>query len=171
MHHCKRSVIGVTQLRPWLDITELLLLTISQFERGCKLLQTLSITPSFVSAVSLYISHTDPSIRICGMLVAEEVAQRSGRKLDFKIWDGDGDGKDWARRIRRLINTRDIDSDIITSIAKKHNQTTRQEHQHPKPHPGQSIYPMQQRTQTTRWKDMLILLPRPLVLPPRLCPN
>ena len=54
------------------------------------------------------------------MLVAEEVAQRSGRQLDFKIWDGDEDRKEWARRIRRLINTRDIDSDIpLPPIAKK----------------------------------------------------
>ena len=120
MHHCKRSVIGVTQLRLWLDITQLLLLTVSQFERGCKVLQTLSITSSFVSAVSLYISHTDPSIRICGMLAAEEVAHRSGRELNFMIWDGDGDGKDWARRIRRLISTRDIDSDTpLPPIAKE----------------------------------------------------
>jgi telomere length regulation protein len=120
MHHCKRSVIVAIQLRPSPDITELLLLVISQFVGDCKLLQTLSVTPSFVSAVSLYISHTDPSIRICGMLVAEEVAQRSGRKLDFKIWDGDGDGKDWARRIRRLLNKRDVDSDIqLPPIEKK----------------------------------------------------
>ena len=78
------------------------------------------MTPSFVSAVSLYISHTDVSIRICGMLVAEEVAQRSGRQLDFKIWDGDEDRKEWARRIRRLIDTRDIDSDIsLPPIAEK----------------------------------------------------
>ena len=120
MHHCKRSLIDVTRLRPWLDVTALLLLTISQFERGCKLLETLSITPSFVSAVSLYISHTDPSIRICGMLAAEEVAQRSGRKLDFKIWDGDGDSKDWARKVRRLIDTRDVDSVVpLPSTVKK----------------------------------------------------
>lgn len=122
MHHCKPSMISITQLRPWLDISELLLLTISQFERGCNLLQTLSITSSFVSAISLYISHTDPSTRICGMLVAEEVAQRSGRKLDFKIWDGDGGGKDWARRIRRLITTRDIDSDSILPLQAKKAQ-------------------------------------------------
>jgi telomere length regulation protein len=54
------------------------------------------------------------------MLVAEEVAQRSGRQLNFKIWDGDEDGKDWARWIRRLIGTRDIDSDIpLPPIAKQ----------------------------------------------------
>jgi len=54
------------------------------------------------------------------MLVAEEVAQRSDRKLDFKIWDGDGEGKDWARHIRRLMDTRDIDSEIPSPpIAKK----------------------------------------------------
>ena len=54
------------------------------------------------------------------MLVAEEVAQRSGRQLDFRIWDGDEDRKEWARSIRRLIDTRDIDSDIpLPPIAKK----------------------------------------------------
>jgi telomere length regulation protein len=53
------------------------------------------------------------------MLVAEEVAQRSGKKLDFKIWDGDADRKDWARWIRRLIDTRDVDSDIpLPPVAK-----------------------------------------------------
>jgi telomere length regulation protein len=58
------------------------------------------------------VAHLDVSVRRCGMLAAEVIAQFSGKKLDFKDWDGDGPGKPWARAIRTLIQQRDVDSDL-----------------------------------------------------------
>ena len=46
------------------------------------------------------------------MLVAEEVAGRTGKELDFKDWDGDDGGKTWARSVRRLLCEKDADVDI-----------------------------------------------------------
>lgn len=46
------------------------------------------------------------------MLVAEVVAQRAGKKLDFGDWDGDDSGKPWAREMRVLIKARDVDSNL-----------------------------------------------------------
>jgi telomere length regulation protein len=45
------------------------------------------------------------------MLVAEEVARVTGRKLDFGDWDGDSDGKKWCRQLRELMKERDADAD------------------------------------------------------------
>src|SRR5258708_33286915 len=47
------------------------------------------------------------------MLVAEEVAHRNGQKLDFKDWDGDDGGKEWARSVRVLIAGKDADSEVV----------------------------------------------------------
>jgi telomere length regulation protein len=46
------------------------------------------------------------------MLVAEIVAHRAGKKLNFSDWDGDDTSKPWARELRLLIAARDIDADI-----------------------------------------------------------
>lgn len=43
------------------------------------------------------------------MLVAEEVARRAGKKLDFEGWEGDDPGKTWFRSMRALISARDVD--------------------------------------------------------------
>lgn len=43
------------------------------------------------------------------MLVAEEVARASGKKLEFGDWDGDADGKAWCRSLRVLLRERDVD--------------------------------------------------------------
>lgn len=64
-----------------------------------------------ITGVGLYIGHLDPDVRICGMLVAEVVAQRAGGTLDFGVWAGDGPGKDWAKRMRQLISERDDDAE------------------------------------------------------------
>ncbi|KAK7043631.1 telomere binding protein [Paramarasmius palmivorus] len=61
----------------------------------------------FISAVSMYISQMDNSVRKCGMLVAEVIAERAGKKLDFGDWDGD----EWAKEARRLIREKDINLD------------------------------------------------------------
>jgi telomere length regulation protein len=46
------------------------------------------------------------------MLVAEEVARRTGKELDFKDWDGDDGGKPWARSVRQLLGEKDADAEI-----------------------------------------------------------
>ena len=46
------------------------------------------------------------------MLVAEEVARRTGKELDFKDWDGDDGGKPWARSVRQLLGGKDADAEI-----------------------------------------------------------
>lgn len=47
------------------------------------------------------------------MLVAEEVARRTGKELDFKDWDGDDGGKPWARSVRQLLGGKDTDAEIL----------------------------------------------------------
>ncbi|KAI3610448.1 telomeric dna binding protein [Moniliophthora roreri] len=88
--HIKYSLLG----RHHLDITFLLLLTTTQLSG------TALNTSRFINAVSLYISQMDNSVRKCGMLVAEIVAERAGKKLAFGCWEGDA----WAERVRGLIN-------------------------------------------------------------------
>ena len=46
------------------------------------------------------------------MLVAEEVARRTGKELDFKDWDGDDGGQLWARNVRQLLGGKDTDAEI-----------------------------------------------------------
>jgi telomere length regulation protein len=52
----------------------------------------------------------DNTVRHCGMLVAEVVAQNAGKKLDFHDWVGDDAGKPWTRELRQLIKVRDVDT-------------------------------------------------------------
>ncbi len=49
------------------------------------------------------------------MLVAEEVAHRTGKELDFKDWDGDDGGKPWARNVRQLLGHKEVDVQIPDS--------------------------------------------------------
>lgn len=96
-----------------LDFTALVLLTLSYFISGGSTsaqVTSLAMSPAFVKSITTYISHLDPSVRRCGMLVAEEVARASGKTLDFGDWDGDADGNDWGRRLRQLIRERDADA-------------------------------------------------------------
>ncbi|KAF5391465.1 hypothetical protein D9757_002038 [Collybiopsis confluens] len=46
------------------------------------------------------------------LAVAEVAAQRAGKSLDFKNWNGDDSGKPWARAFRMLILNRDLDADL-----------------------------------------------------------
>lgn len=94
-----------------LDVTSLLLLIVSYFPRQSEYVVSIALSPSFVTAVGQYISHLDNNIRRCGMLAAEVVATRAGKNLDFGDWDGDADGKSWARDLRALCSDRDIDFD------------------------------------------------------------
>ncbi|KAG2077827.1 hypothetical protein BDR04DRAFT_999144 [Suillus decipiens] len=95
-------------------VTSLLLLIVSYFPRRSDYVVSIALSPSFVTAVGQYISHLDNNIRRCGMLAAEVVATRAGKNLDFGDWDGDADGKPWARDLRALCTARDIDFDPCT---------------------------------------------------------
>lgn len=76
-------------------------------------MSSIALSSSLVSAVGVYISHLDADVRRCGMLVAEVVASRVGKNLNFDDWEGDDDGRVWARRLRQLCSQRDIDSEPL----------------------------------------------------------
>lgn len=90
-------------------ISTLLLLVVSHFPQYSNEVTSVALSPSLVSAVGAYITHPDASVRRCGMLVAEVVASRAGKNLNFDDWEGDDDGRVWARRVRQLCSQRDID--------------------------------------------------------------
>jgi telomere length regulation protein len=94
-----------------IDLTSLLLLTISYFPVSAPQVTSLALSPAFISGIGHYIGHLDPSIRRCGMLVAEIVAHYANKNLDFGNWDGEDSAKPWARELRQLITARDIDAD------------------------------------------------------------
>ncbi|KAH9952216.1 telomeric DNA binding protein [Amylocystis lapponica] len=101
-------------------LTSLFLIAVCSF-RGSKggtlsPVHALALSPPFISAVSTYISHLDPSVRRCGMLVAEEVARAAGKKLDFGDWEGDQHGRSWCRQIRELVKERDVDADVAVAV-------------------------------------------------------
>jgi telomere length regulation protein len=90
------------------DVTALFLLALSNLKASV-FAEALAFDSTFVTGVSAYIGHVDPAVRRCGMLVAEVVAARAGKQLDFGDWDGDDGGKAWARSMRRLIEQRDAE--------------------------------------------------------------
>ncbi|KAJ7090068.1 telomere length regulation protein-domain-containing protein [Mycena crocata] len=105
--HVKHSLLGRHRY-----LTTLLLTTLSYFPRSSSDLMSLALSPEFVSGVGKYIGHLDESVRRCGMLAAEVVAQLSEKKLNFGDWEGDEAGKIWARKVRQLLEARDADADI-----------------------------------------------------------
>ncbi|CAK5279612.1 unnamed protein product, partial [Mycena citricolor] len=94
-------------------VTAIFLLTLSYLPPSSSKLQSLALSPALISSIGQYISHLDDSVRRCGMLAAEFVAQRSGKTLDFKDWDGDSDGKVWARSLRALLAIKDVDAEVL----------------------------------------------------------
>ncbi|KIJ17360.1 hypothetical protein PAXINDRAFT_73569 [Paxillus involutus ATCC 200175] len=90
-------------------ISTLLVLVVAHFRPSSEEVTSLALSPAFISAVGAYIGHLDGSVRRCGMLVAEIVAGRAGKNLDFGDWEGDEDGKAWARNLRQLYSQRDVD--------------------------------------------------------------
>ena len=88
----------------------MLLVTICYFPVESSQTSSLAFSPLFISSIGTYISHLDQSVRRCGMLVAEIVAQRTGKTLQFGDWDGDEYNKSWARQLRRLTTARDVDA-------------------------------------------------------------
>ena len=91
------------------DISTLLLLAVTHFPPSSTEAASVALSPSLIPAVGAYISHSDASVRRCGMLVAEMVASRVGKNLNFDDWEGDDGGRDWARHLRHLCSQRDID--------------------------------------------------------------
>jgi telomere length regulation protein len=94
------------------DLTLLLLTAVSYLPSSSTALKDLALSGPFIRSIGTYIGHLDPSVRRCGMLVAEEVARRTGKELDFKDWDGDDGGKPWARSVRQLLGEKDADAEI-----------------------------------------------------------
>ncbi|KAG8833666.1 telomere binding protein [Serendipita sp. 399] len=96
-----------------------------------EILKSLSRQSSFINAVGIYIGHLDASVRRCGLLVAEvcslsskrilvdlprvdqqTVAGLTGGKLHFGDWEGIGDGREWAREMRVLMEGKDADAEF-----------------------------------------------------------
>ncbi|KAF8559524.1 hypothetical protein OG21DRAFT_1452656 [Imleria badia] len=102
--HIRHSLLSRHQY-----ISTLLLLVVTHFPPSSNEVASIALSPSLVSAVGAYISHLDANVRRCGMLIAEVVASRVGKNLDFDDWEGDDDGTVWARRLRQLCSQRDID--------------------------------------------------------------
>ncbi|KAI0781189.1 telomeric DNA binding protein [Trametes elegans] len=94
-------------------LTSLLLLTLKYFPVPSPA-HELALSPPFIQSISVYISHLDPSVRRCGMLVAEEVARTAGKALDFGDWEGDEQSKDWCGQLRELLAMCDADVDPPT---------------------------------------------------------
>ena len=93
-------------------MTSLLLIAVSYFPPSSEIIQSLTSTPNFIQGIGLYISHLDNSVRHCGMLAAEVVAELCNKKLNFGSWDGDDSGKPWCRDLRQLLKKRDVDANI-----------------------------------------------------------
>jgi telomere length regulation protein len=99
--------LALTWLIVALDISALLMISLSYFPPTSPYLKDLANSPQFLSSVSKYIGNLDPIIRRIGMAVAEYVAKLSNRKLDFGDWDGDTQGRMWIRDIRALLDEAD----------------------------------------------------------------
>ncbi|KAJ3495032.1 hypothetical protein NLJ89_g10692 [Agrocybe chaxingu] len=105
--HIKHSLISRHRY-----MTSLLLVTVSYFPPSSQHVDVLVSMPSFIQAISMYISHLDPSVRRCGMLAAEDVARLCGKKLEFGGWDGQDAISVWAREVRELMKARDVDAKL-----------------------------------------------------------
>ncbi|KAL4074486.1 telomere length regulation protein-domain-containing protein [Scleroderma yunnanense] len=104
LDHIKYSLLSQHQY-----MSALLLLLITHFPLSSPRVTAVVLSPAFISAIGQYISYGDQSIRRCGMVVAEIVASRAGKSLDFGDWDGDAHGRDWAKQMRTLCSKRDVD--------------------------------------------------------------
>ncbi|KAF8061522.1 telomere length regulation protein-domain-containing protein [Lyophyllum atratum] len=114
--HVKHSILSRHRY-----MTSLLLIAISYLPPSSGSIQSLAHSPAFISGIGLYVGHLDVSVRRCGMLAAEVVAERAGKKLNFGDWDGDDSGKPWAREVRELLKQRDADASLSGLDAKEAN--------------------------------------------------
>ncbi|KAI0303468.1 telomere length regulation protein-domain-containing protein [Multifurca ochricompacta] len=127
--HIKHSLLGRHHY-----LTLMLLIAISYLPSSSVTLRDLAFSGPFIRSVGTYIGHLDPSVRRCGMLVAEEVAHRTGKELDFKDWDGDDGGKPWARSVRQLLSERDTDAELsINEVEETVFEPSSQSVQKPRP--------------------------------------
>ncbi|KAG6891043.1 hypothetical protein C0992_010705 [Termitomyces sp. T32_za158] len=99
-------------------MTSILIVAISYLPPSSPRITSISLSPLFISGIGLYVGHLDPSVRRCGMLAAEVIAQRAGKKLDFGDWDGEDSGKPWARDLRLLLERRDGDVNVENVMPK-----------------------------------------------------
>ncbi|KAF7295097.1 Telomere-reg-2 domain-containing protein [Mycena indigotica] len=102
--HVKHSLINRHHY-----VTSLLLITTSYLPRSSSKLSLIAFSAPLISGVGEYIAHLDESVRRCGMLVAEIIAELGGKKLDFGDWDGAAVSKTWPRQMRELLKNRDVD--------------------------------------------------------------
>ncbi|EPQ58409.1 hypothetical protein GLOTRDRAFT_137132 [Gloeophyllum trabeum ATCC 11539] len=71
----------------------------------------LAFSPPFIKSISQYISHLDSGVRACGMIVAERVAARVGKKIGFEIHSQDG----WVTAVETLLVANDVDAEGAVS--------------------------------------------------------
>ena len=119
---------SLTTHLPSSDITALFLVLLSYSPSSAN---NLALSPMFISAIGTYIKHLDPTIRRCGMLVAEEVATLAGKKLDFGDWEGGDADRVWVRSLRFLIKERDIDAEHIEPLVEEQLDSRKQDEQNP----------------------------------------
>ena len=118
------TTFSLTAYLPSPDITTLFLVLLSYSPSSAN---NLALSPTFISAIGTYIKHLDPTIRRCGMLVAEEVATLAGKRLDFGDWEGGDADRAWARSLRVLIKERDIDAEDIQPFVKDQQESHKQD--------------------------------------------
>ncbi|KAF9264838.1 hypothetical protein L218DRAFT_972425 [Marasmius fiardii PR-910] len=110
--HIKHSLLPRHRSYFQTDLTLLLLLIVIYLPTSSA--SSITFSGRFISGIGTYISQVDNSVRHYGMLVAEVVAQRAEKKLDFEDWVGEDSDKPWCRKIRELIKTRDVDIEVQT---------------------------------------------------------
>lgn len=115
-------------------------------------LRRLATNSAFISAVGVYIEHPEPSVRRCGMLTAELVAEIVGSKLQFPGWEDEGDGQEWGRRMRNLLQARDVDATIIPpqpSTSSHTSEATQGDHKVDAPSLSENVAPHQPHGRVT----------------------
>ncbi|KDQ59511.1 hypothetical protein JAAARDRAFT_205548 [Jaapia argillacea MUCL 33604] len=136
--HIKHSLLSQHRY-----LTTLLLLTLTSFPPKHKTAQNLVLNSSFIKSISLYIGHLDKDVRKCGMVVAEIVATRAGRELNFgeKVKEG------WEEGVRALIVARDVDAEILDD--EDDAQDVAEEANHAHPNEPETSIPSPETSQTS----------------------
>lgn len=86
-------------------LTLTILLIIGSLPKAHGATSSLATDAAFIRGVSAHLEHLSPSVRRLGMLMAEIVAEKSGKGLSFgkKIWDGRGEGREESRVLRTAM--------------------------------------------------------------------
>ncbi|KAF8629489.1 hypothetical protein AX15_003407 [Amanita polypyramis BW_CC] len=95
-------------------MTTLLLAITSYLQLCSKEVQDLALSTSLITAIGYYISHTDNSIQLCGMLVAEVLSSLAGKGITFDVWEGTDEARLWARHVRELIEAQNTGAAIAS---------------------------------------------------------